>query len=86
MQTMIFSATKARNQFFDILTWVSMGKTIMIEKDKELIANISPIFKVNKNKGLLKSLDLASVGFEYSKEDNPLRKKGASNFLGRWDK
>lgn len=27
------------------------------------------------NKGLLKALDKASVGFKYSKTDNPLRKK-----------
>ncbi|HCR35891.1 hypothetical protein A2130_04835 [Candidatus Woesebacteria bacterium GWC2_33_12] len=86
MQTITFSATKARNQFFDILTWVSMGKTIMIEKDNKLIANISPISKFNKSKGLLKSLDLASIDFIYAKEDNPLRKKGSANFLGKWDK
>ena len=84
MQTITISATKARNQFFDILTWVSMGKTVMIEKDKKLIANITPISKVNRNKGLLKALDLASVGFIYNKEDNPLRKKGADKFLGKF--
>lgn len=84
MQTMIMSATKARNQFFDILTWVGMGKTVMIEKDKKLIANITPISKINRNKGLLKALDLASVAFVYNKEDNPLRKKGAGKFLGKF--
>lgn len=84
MQTITMSATKARNQFFDILTWVSMGKTVMIEKDKKLIANITPISKINRNKGLLKALDAASIGFVYNKEDNPLRKKGASKFLGRF--
>lgn len=84
MQTITMSATKARNQFFDILTWVSMGKTVMIEKDKKLIANITPISKVNRNKGLLKALDVASVGFVYNKEDNPLRKRGSSKFLGRF--
>lgn len=86
MQTITMSATKARNQFFDILSWVAMGKTIMIEKDKKLIANITPISKVNRNKGLLKALDSASVGFVYSKADNPLRRKGSSRFLGKWDK
>jgi antitoxin (DNA-binding transcriptional repressor) of toxin-antitoxin stability system len=80
------SATKARNKFFDILTWVSMGKTVMIEKDNKLIANISPISKIKRNKGLLKALDSASVGFVYTKNDNPLRKKGSADFLGRWDK
>lgn len=84
MQTITMSATKARNQFFDILTWVGMGKTVLIEKDKKLIANITPISKINRNKGLLKALDAASVGFVYNKEDNPLRKKGASSFLGRF--
>lgn len=80
------SATKVRNEFFDVLTWVSMGKTIMIEKDKKLIANITPISKTNRNKGLLKALDAASLDFVYNKSDNPLRKKGSNSFLGKWDK
>lgn len=86
MQTITMSATKARNQFFDILTWVGMGKTIMIEKDKKLVANITPISKINRNKGLLNALNLASVGFVYNKTDNPLRRKKSSRFLGKWSK
>jgi hypothetical protein len=49
-----------------------------------LVANIVPVTKVFRNKGLLKALDAASNGFAYSKEDNPLRKKGSSDFLGRF--
>ena len=78
------SATKARNQFFDILTWVSMGKTVMIEKDNKLVANIVPITKVSRNKGLMKALKRASVGFVYDKNDDPLRRKGAADFLGKF--
>lgn len=63
-----------------------MGKTIMIEKDKKLIATIAPIAKIGRNRGLLRDLDLASAGFTYSKSDNPLRKKGSADFLGRWDR
>lgn len=78
------SATKARNQFFDVLAWVSMGKTVLIEKDNKLVANIVPIAKVSKNKGLLKALKKASAGFVYDKNDDPLRRKGATDFLGKF--
>lgn len=86
MQTITWSATKARNEFFDLLNWVSSGKTVMIEKDKKLIATVVPVAKIGRNKGLLKDLNLASKGFFYSKLDNPLRKKGSGDFLGRWDR
>lgn len=86
MQIITVSATKARNDFFNILSWVIAGKSVAIQKDNVLVANITPISQVNKSKGLLKSLKLASVGFEYSKKDNPLRRKGSADFLGRWDK
>lgn len=86
MQTLTWSATKARNEFFDLLACVSMGKTVMIEKDKKLVATIAPITKTGRNRGLLKTLDLASEGFVYSKSDNPLRKKGSADFLGKWDR
>lgn len=86
MQTQTISATKARQEFFDLLTWVSKGKSFLVERDKVLVANINPIYKKSKNKGLLKALDLASVGFTYSKRGNPLRRKGSDSFLGNWDK
>lgn len=84
MQTITVSATKARNEFFDLLNLVMTGRSIMIQKDNVLVANIVPVTKVLKNRGLLKALDAASAGFIYSKEDNPLRKKGSSAFLGRF--
>lgn len=85
MQTITVSATKARNDFFNILNYVAEGKSVAIHKDNVLVANIVPITnKFNRNKGLLKALKKASVGFAYSQEDNPLRKKGATSFLGKF--
>lgn len=86
MQTMTVSATKARNNFFDILTWVSRGQTVMVKKDNKFIANIVPIASDISNKGLMKALNKASLNFTYSKRDNPLRKKGSAQFLGKWGK
>lgn len=42
--------------------------------------------KKGRNKGLMKALMAAAKGFSYNKKNDPLRRKGASNFLGRWDK
>ena len=84
MQTITVSATKARQEFFNILNWVISGKSVMIQKDNILVASITPISSTVKNKGLLKALKKASVGFTYSKEDNPLRRKGATDFLGKF--
>jgi antitoxin (DNA-binding transcriptional repressor) of toxin-antitoxin stability system len=86
MQTITVSATHARNNFFDILNYVSSGKTVKVEKDKKLVAHIVPVAKITKNKGLLKALDLASKNFKYSVSENPLRRKGADSFLGKWDR
>jgi len=86
MQTITVSATKARNDFFSVLAWVSSGKRVMIEKDRKPVANIISVTDGANNKGLMKALNKASAGFVYSKTDNPLRKSGSSNFLGKWDK
>lgn len=85
MQTVRISATKARNNFFDMLDQVSGGLSVIIEKDKKAVAKVEPISEIGKNKGLVKALDEASKVFVYSKKDNPLRRSGAADFLGKWD-
>ena len=85
MQTITWSATKARNEFFDLLTLVANGNSVFIKKDSVVVANVTPITAVSKNKGLIKALEKASEGFSYSEKDNPLRKRGSTNFLGKWD-
>ncbi len=87
MNTLRFSATAVRNNFFDLLDQVAAGRNIVVEKDKKIVAKLIPASIVKpRNRGLMKALKAASKGFVYSKEDNPLRRLGASNFLGRWDK
>ena len=87
MNTIRLSATSARNKFFELLNQVALGTQVIIERDKKEIAVLSPrITKTNwadlrkavkETKGILKDYDL---------EDNPLRRKGATDFLGKWDK
>ncbi len=84
MQTITVSATKARQDFFNILNWVIAGKSVMVQKDNILVASIIPISKTVGNKGLLKALKKASAGFTYSQKDNPLRRRGAKGFLGKF--
>lgn len=87
MKPIKISATHARNNFFEILDQVSNGKTLIIEKDKKIVAKLVPhIIERQRNKGFMKALMAAAKGFSYNKKDDPLRKKGAGNFLGRWDK
>ncbi len=87
MNTVKVSATHARNNFFELLERVTFGESFIIEKDRKVVAQIVPHFtEKNKNKGLLKALDKAAKGFTYSKKDNPLRRPGATDFLGRWER
>ena len=84
------SATKARNNFFELLNQVVLGKQIIIERDNKEIALLSPKIKqidwkkfrqaAEKARGILKGKD------DYKTEKNPLRRKGAADFLGKWDK
>lgn len=89
MSTIKISATKARNNFFELLNQVALGKQVIIEKDKKEVAILSAkIQKFNwkefkksaaKAKGILKNAD-------FDPKNNPLRRPGAADFLGRWDK
>lgn len=87
MNTLRVSATKARNNFFELLNQVAAGKSVIIERDSKEVAIISQksaefdwvhLKKISKRtKGILKN---------YDPDDNPLRRKGAADFLGKWDR
>lgn len=89
MNTIRVSATSARNNFFELLNKVAAGTEVIIEKDSKEVAVLAPkkqkidwaeFRKAAKAaRGILK-------GYKFDPEDNPLRRKGAANFLGRWDK
>lgn len=87
MNTIRLSATSARNKFFEILNQVAQGSEFIIEKDnKEVALIISKTVKTDWD-GLLKaSKKVKGILKDYNVEDNPLRRKGASDFLGQWDK
>lgn len=87
MSTIRVSATSARNKFFELLNQVVLGTQVIIEKDKREVAVISPAKKGTDLKGLIKASERARGIFkDYDVErDNPLRRKGAADFLGRWD-
>lgn len=81
------SATKARNNFFELLNQVALGAQIIIERDKKELAILSPKKKEFDRVGLLRaSRKLREAMKDYNPEDNPFRRKGAKNFLGKWDK
>jgi len=87
MNTIRVSATSARNKFFELLNQVALGTQVIIERDSKEIAVLAPkkhkvdwvtLRKATKEThGILK---------DYNPEDNPLRRKGATSFLGKWDK
>ena len=87
MQTITWSATKARNEFFDLLTLVAMGQSFIVEKDKKEVALVTPIKKGTDWKGLKKAMDAChGILKDYDVKDNPLRRPGSADFLGKWDK
>lgn len=89
MNTIRVSATSARNHFFELLNQVAAGTQVIIERDSKEVAMLTPKkqkidwveFKkaAEKARGILKDTD-------FDPNDNPLRRKGAADFLGKWDK
>lgn len=88
MQTIKISATKARNNFFELLNQVALGKHVIIEKDKKEIAILSPRKNEFDWKAFRKAAQKVHGIFkDYSVEEiAPLRKKGAWKKFGQWDK
>jgi len=87
MNTIKVSATHARNNFFELLDKVVLGTQVVVEKNsKEVATIVSRKSKVDW-KGLKKAMDDAhGILKDYDPNDNPLRKPGATKFLGRWDR
>lgn len=87
MSTIRVSATKARNNFFELLNQVIMGTQVIIERDTKEVAILSPKKQTVNWPRLLKvSKKVHGIWKDYDPEDNPLRRKAAVDFLGRWDK
>ncbi|PIV08032.1 hypothetical protein COS52_04820 [Candidatus Roizmanbacteria bacterium CG03_land_8_20_14_0_80_39_12] len=87
MNTIRLSATSARNNFFELLNQVALGKHVIIERDNKEVAIISPKKKKMDWKAFLKAAKAArGILKNYDPMDNPLRRPGASDFLGKWDK
>lgn len=89
MNTITVSATHARNNFFSLLDQVAAGKQVIIEKDKEEVAVLSPKKTDINHKEYLKAARAAKgvlAVSDYNPLNNPLRKPGAKSFLGKWDK
>ena len=84
MQTITWSATKARNEFFDLLTQVAMGQSFIVERDKKEVALVTPIKKGTDLVGLKKAMDaLHGVAKDFDLRESPLRNKRARAWLKR---
>lgn len=88
MNTIRVSATKARNNFFELLNQVVMGREVIIKKDSEEVAVLAPkrtktnweAFRkaAKKTHGILK---------HYSAEEiAPVSQKKLWKGFGEWDK
>lgn len=86
MQTITVSATKARQEFFDLLTQVAAGKSFVVKKDNKDVALLTPIRKGTDLVGLKKAMDaLAASGAfkDFDLTKSPLRDKKAKAWLKR---
>ncbi len=88
MQTITVSATKARNNFFELLNQVALGISVIIEKDKKEVAVLSPKSTSFDWKAFRKASKAAhGILKGYSIEEiSPLRGKGSWKGFGEWDK
>ena len=84
MQTITVSATKARQEFFDLLTQVIAGKSFIVKKDNVEVARVTPIVRGTDLVGLKKAMDALrdSGAFkDFDLNDSPLRNKQAKAWL-----
>lgn len=87
MNTVRVSATSARNRFFDLLNQVSLGTQVIIERDNKEVAVLAPRKQKTDWAALRKAMKQSrGILKDYDPEDNPLRRKGAADFLGKWDR
>lgn len=84
MQTITVSATKARNEFFDLLTQVAMGKSFIVKKDEKEVAMVSPISSGTNLVGLKKAMDACDgIMKDFDLSKSPLRNKSARAWMKR---
>lgn len=88
MNTLRVSATKARNNFFELLNQVALGTQVVIERDKKEVAVLSSKSANFDWKSFRKAAKAAhGILKGYSIEEiSPLRAKGAWRGFGDWDK
>lgn len=81
------SATKARNNFFELLNKVAAGAEVIIERDSREVAMLTPKKKTIDWVALKKaSKAVHGIWKDYDEKDNPLRRPGAWPTVGKWDK
>lgn len=87
MNTLRVSATKARNNFFELLNQVAMGKSVIIERDSKEVAVLSSKGTDFDWKSFRKAAKAAhGILKGYSIEEiSPLRAKGAWKGFATWD-
>jgi antitoxin (DNA-binding transcriptional repressor) of toxin-antitoxin stability system len=87
MSLQTLSATKARNNFFDLLDQVLLGKSFVVERNDKPVAMISNIKAQTDLKQLKIALKITRGILSktaYAGKDNVLRSKKAKRFLGNW--
>lgn len=84
MQTQIISATKARNDFFNILDWVSMGNKVLVKKDGGDAITMSSS-KIGSNLAGLQKAMVACHGIlkDFDLSQSPLRGAKAKKWMKR---
>ena len=84
MQTITWSATKARNQFFDLLTQVAMGRSFVVKKDEKEVALVSPINTGIDLVGLKKaSAALHGIAKDFDLSKSSLRGKASKKWFAK---
>ncbi len=86
--TIRVSATKARNNFFELLNQVSLGAQVIIERDSKEVAVLAPKKQAMDWTAFDKAAKAAhGILKDYSVDEiAPLRKRGAWKGFGQWDK
>lgn len=87
MNIVSVSATKARNNFFELLSQVALGAQVVIERDNKEVAIMSPRNAGFDWKSFRKAVKAThGILTSYSiKEISPLREKDAWKGFGEWE-
>lgn len=86
MQTITVSATKARQEFFDLLIQVAAGKSFIIKKDNLEVARVTPISRGTDLVGLKKAMDaIHGIAKDFDLSKSPLRGKASKKWFAKID-